>query len=197
MKRTVVLGLLLVGIAAPCAAAATATLKGVVTAASGPVADAVVLLEGPSHPAPARAPHVVMDQRGEQFVPHVLAVPVGTTVDFPNSDAVLHNVSSASQAKRFDLGMYGQGETRSVTFDTPGVIAIRCNVHPRMSAFVVVHTNPFTAVTDKHGGYTIAGAPGGSYTVRVWHQDLGERTVPVTMREGQVQPLDVRLEPRP
>jgi hypothetical protein len=123
-------------------------------------------------------------------------VTVGTTVDFPNGDPVLHNVSSASPAKRFDLGMYPQGEARSVTFDSPGVVEIRCNVHPRMSAFVVVHTAPWLAVTDARGGYVIAGVPPGSYGVRVWHESLGERPATITVREDVVQPLDVRLEPR-
>jgi hypothetical protein len=126
----------------------------------------------------------------------VLAVAVGTTVDFPNSDPMLHNVSSASPAKKFDLGMYDRGETRSVTFDKPGVVRIGCNVHPKMEAFVVVHANPFTAVTDAQGAYTVQGVPAGSWQVRVWHERLGERQVPVVVRDGQVQPLDVTLDAR-
>jgi plastocyanin len=160
------------------------------------VAGAVVLIDAPAAAAAPGAPHAVMDQRHETFVPHVLAVVAGTTVDFPNGDPVLHNVSSASPAKPFDLGMYPEGEVRSVTFDKPGVVAIRCNVHPRMSAFVVVHANPWAAVTDEHGGYVITGAPPGSYPVRVWHESFDERATAVTVREDVVQPLDVRLEHR-
>jgi plastocyanin len=154
------------------------------------------MVDTPPEPAAAGAPHAVVDQRGERFVPHVLAVVAGTTVDFPNHDPVLHNVSSASPAKRFDLGMYGEGEVRSVTFDAPGVVAIRCNVHPAMSAFVVVHASPHVSVTDARGAYTIPGVPAGTHPVRVWHETLGERQTAVTLREGQVQPLDVRLEHR-
>jgi plastocyanin len=191
------LTVLLVGaMAGVTPAAGTGTIKGTVTTADGPAGDAVVLVDAPPSPAPPGAPHAVMDQRNEAFVPHVLAIAVGTTVDFPNSDPVLHNVSSASPAKQFDLGMFPPGTVRSVTFDRPGVVAIRCNVHPRMSAFVVVHSSPWVAVTDARGRYTIGGVPAGTYAVRVWHDAFDERPATVTVREEVVQPLDVRLERR-
>jgi plastocyanin len=187
--------ILAVLLAAPVATAGSGAVKGTISGPAGPVADAVVLIEGPSVPAPAGAPHVAVDQRNQTFVPHVVAVAAGTTVDFPNQDTVLHNVFSASPAKKFDVGMYGGGETRSVTFDTPGVVRIGCNVHPKMEAFVVVHTNPYVAVTDAKGAYTVAGVPAGTYQVRVWHETLAERRAPVTVHDGQVEPLDVRLAP--
>ena len=178
------------------AAAGSGAVKGTVSGPTGPVPDAVVLIEGPALPAGAGAAHVVIDQRNETFVPHVVAVAVGTTVDFPNHDPVLHNVFSTSSAKRFDVGMYGAGETRSVTFDTPGVVRVACNVHPKMEAFVVVHVNPYAAVTDAKGTYTVAGVPEGSYQLRVWDETLAERRLPVTVRSGQVEALDVRLAPQ-
>ena len=184
-------------LASVSAAAGGGAVKGSVVSegtGGGPLADAVVVIEGPSVAAPADVPHVVVDQRDQKFVPHVVAVARGTTVDFPNHDAMLHNVFSASTAKKFDLGMYDRGETRSVTFDTPGVVRIGCNVHPKMEAFVVVHTNPYVAVTDAHGTYTIRDVPAGSYQVRVWHETRGERQVPVTVRDGAVTPLDVTLQ---
>jgi plastocyanin len=162
------------------------SIKGTVSGPDGPVADAVVTVD-----APAR--HAVIDQRNQTFVPHVVGVPVGTTVDFPNHDPMLHNVFSASPAKRFDLGMYGEGETKSVTFDTPGVVRLLCNAHPKMEAFVVVSPNPWIAVTDARGAYAITGVPAGSRTVHVWHERLAEATAPVVVRADQVQPLDLRL----
>jgi plastocyanin len=168
-------------------------VKGTISGPTGPVPNAVVLLDGPSVPAAAGAPHVVVDQRNETFVPHVVAVAVGTAVDFPNHDGVLHNAFSASPAKKFDLGMYGAGESRSVTFDTPGVVRIGCNAHPKMEAFVVVHPNPYVAVTDAQGGYTVAGVPAGSYELRIWHETLKEQHVPVIVHDGQVETRDVRL----
>jgi plastocyanin len=175
----------------------TGAVKGSITSATGPVRDAVVLIEGPSLPARDGAAHVVIDQRDMAFAPHVIAVAVGTTVDFPNHDPVLHNVFSASPAKKFDLGMYDRGETKSVTFDAPGVLRIGCAVHPKMEAFVVVHTNPYVAVSDATGSYTVTDIPDGDYDLRVWHETLPERRLPVKVRDGQVQPVDVRLAPTP
>jgi plastocyanin len=195
MSRAAVVAVLAL-LAVRSAAAGSGTVKGTVTSVTGPVADAVVMIDGPALRASDRAPHAVVEQRGVRFVPHVVAVPVGTTVDFPNHDPVLHNVFSASPAKKFDLGMYDRGETKSVTFDAPGVVRIGCNAHVNMEAFVVVHTNPYVAVSNGEGSYTVAGVPDGSYELRVWHEQLAERRVPVTIRDGQVQALDVRLENR-
>jgi plastocyanin len=195
MTRRWRLGLVLL-LAHAATASGAGSVKGTVSGAGGgPLPNAVVMIEGPAM-AGTPAGHAVIDQRDQTFVPHVLAVAVGTTVDFPNHDPMLHNVSSASPAKKFDLGMYDRGETRSVTFDQPGVVRIGCNVHPRMEAFVIVHTNPFVAVTDAHGTYTIAGVPAGDWQAHVWHEERAERRVPVVIRDGQVQPLDVKLDAR-
>jgi plastocyanin len=187
---------LVVALTVRAAAAEGGAVKGTLTGPNGPVADAVVLIEGPSVPATAGAPHVVVDQREQTFVPHVVAVPVGTTVDFPNHDPMLHNVFSASPAKKFDLGMYDRGETKSIAFDVPGVVRIGCNVHPKMQAFVVVHTNPYVAVSKADGSYTVGGVPVGSYQLRVWHETLAEQRIPVTVHDGQVETRDARLAPR-
>jgi plastocyanin len=195
MMRALIATLLL-ATAAAGVAAETGTVKGTISAASGPVADAVVMIDTPKAPAAAGAPHAVVTQRDKKFIPHVLTVVAGTTVDFPNQDPLLHNVVSSSPAKRFDLGMYPQGETKSVTFEAPGVVELRCNAHPEMSGFVVVHSSPYAAVTDAHGVYTIGGVPAGSHPVRVWHETLAERATSVTVHPGGVQPLDVRLERR-
>lgn len=193
-RRLVILAALL--LARP-AAAGSGAVKGTITSDAGPVANAAVLLEGPALAAPSNAPHAVVDQRQSTFLPHVIAVPVGTTVDFPNHDTILHNVFSASPAKKFDLGMYDPGETRSVTFDAAGVVRIGCNVHPKMEAFVVVHTNPWVGVSDANGSYSVTGVPEGSYELHVWHETLTARSVPITIRDGQVAPVDMRLAPKP
>lgn len=117
-------------------------------------------------PAPGRT---TLDQRNEAFVPFVLAVTVGSTVDFPNSDPVYHNVFSLSKAKRFDLGRYPRGQSRSVRFDQPGVVRVFCEIHSHMSAFVLVFAHRFFATTDAEGRYRIEGVPPGAYTLAVWN----------------------------
>ena len=110
---------------------------------------------------PAR---VVMDQRNETFVPHVLAITTGTTVDFPNSDRIYHNVFSLSKARQFDLGRYAVGRSKSVRFDRSGIVRVFCDIHSHMSAFILVFSHPFFSVTDPAGRYRIENVPPGSYT---------------------------------
>jgi plastocyanin len=113
-----------------------------------------------------------MDQQGLRFVPHVLPILVGTTVEFPNSDPISHNVFSISEAKRFNLGLYGRGVNRSIRFDRPGVVELLCNVHLEMSGYIVVLKNPFFALAKSDGAYRIAGVPAGRHRVRYWHERL-------------------------
>ena len=113
---------------------------------------------------------VVMDQRNERFVPHVLAVMVGTVVDFPNSDLIYHNVFSLSRAKRFDLGRYAAGKSKSVRMDRPGVVRVFCDIHSHMSAFVLVFNHPFFDVTDVEGRFELPVLPSGTYTVVGWYE---------------------------
>jgi plastocyanin len=116
---------------------------------------------------PARA---VMDQRNETFVPHVLAVMVGTVVDFPNSDRTYHNVFSLSRAKRFDLGRYAAGRSKSVRMDRPGVVRVFCDIHSHMNAFVLVFNHPFFDVTDTDGRFEVPSVPPGTYTIVGWYE---------------------------
>ncbi len=120
-------------------------------------------------PRPGRA---VLDQRNEAFVPYVLAVTVGSTVDFPNSDRVYHNVFSLSKARRFDLGRYPRGRSRSVRFDQPGVVRVFCEIHSHMSAFILVFAHRYFATTDAEGRYRIDGVPPGTYTLAVWNDGV-------------------------
>jgi plastocyanin len=112
----------------------------------------------------------VLDQRNETFVPYVLAITVGTTVDFPNSDATYHNVFSYSKAKRFDLGRYARGHSKSVRFDRAGVVRVFCDIHSHMSAFILVFAHRYYAETDADGRYRIPDVPAGTYTLATWHE---------------------------
>ncbi len=121
-------------------------------------------------------------QTGETFVPHVLPIVQGTTVDFPNQDPIFHNVFSLSDAKSFDLGRYPKGESKSVIFDQTGIIPVFCHLHSNMSAIVLVLDNTFFTVPDAAGRYRIEDIPAGTYTLVGWH----ERSEPV---EQQVEVL--------
>ena len=138
-----------------------------------------------------------MDQRNVQFIPRVLAVTAGTTVDFLNNDKTFHNVFSTSAAKSFDLGLYSPGRSRSVSFEKPGVVKILCHVHPHMEAFIVVKEHPFFAVTDKQGNYQLENVLLGSYRLELWHPEFGTRWEPFNLvRDREIQTIDVDLKRR-
>ena len=136
---------------------------------------------------PGRA---VLDQRNETFVPHVLAITTGTTVDFPNSDRIYHNVFSLSKTKRFDLGRYPVGHSKQVRFDQPGIVRVFCDIHSHMNAFILVFSHPFFAVTDGEGRYHIASVPPGNYTVIAWNEGVSSEPRPATVPDGGVAELD-------
>jgi len=124
-----------------------------------------------------------LDQRNQAFVPYVLAIEVGTTVDFPNSDPIYHNVFSYSKARRFDLGRYPQGHTKSVRFDKPGVVRVFCEIHSHMSAFILVFAHHFFSTTGPGGRYRIGGVPPGRYRLAVWTDGEVRTTRPVMVPE--------------
>jgi len=156
--------------------------------------DVVVYLEGPNthiSPRPGTG-KPQLKQINQSFEPHVLGVPVGATVDFPNGDLVYHNVFSYSKTKKFDLGYYGKGRSKQVTFDKPGVVQVFCDIHSTMSAYVLVVDSPFVTQPDDAGSYSFADLPNGTYTLRIWHPDLGDRAMKVTVVDG-VTNFDVNL----
>ena len=140
----------------------------------------------------------VMDQRNLEFVPQVLPILVGATVDFPNNDKVDHNVFSMSRTKKFNLGSYPAGESKSVVFDKPGIVELRCDVHAEMAAYILVMKNPYFAVTDKQGHFEIpdsnhleqTGLTGvknlapGKYFIKSWHQKLKSQKQAVIVPEN-------------
>ncbi len=150
------------------------TIKGkIIARGMRESADVVVYIEKiPGKTFPAPKDPLVLDQLNLTFVPHVLPVLAGTTVAFPNSDEVRHNVFSPSPAKRFNLGTYPRGVSRTVTFDKPGEVALLCNVHAEMSAYVIVLETSYFAVTAKDGSYTIKNVPPGKYILKTWHEKL-------------------------
>ena len=115
--------------------------------------------------------HAVLQQKNKTFEPHLLVVTKGSSVEFPNRDPWFHNVFSLFNGKRFDLGLYEAGTTRTVHFDREGISFIFCNIHPEMSAVVVVLASPYFAVPDKQGEFSIATVPPGRYTLHVWNEN--------------------------
>jgi plastocyanin len=166
-----------------------AELTGTAQAAGKPVRYAVVWLEAPGAP-PSPAQKVVLDQRNLAFVPHVLAVRVGTIVEFPNNDKVFHNVFSFRDGKKFDLGMYPKGAVKRLNFDRPGLARLFCNIHPNMAAYVLAVDTPYFAVSSEEGAYTIASVPAGTYTYHAWRP--GAQTLTGTITIDGSTPLDIR-----
>jgi plastocyanin len=126
----------------------------------------------------------MMDQRNETFVPHVLAIHTGTTVEFPNSDQIFHNVFSLSKTKRFDLGRYAAGRSKAVRFDSPGIVRVFCDIHSHMNAFVLVFAHRYFAVADEDGRYRIDQIPPGSYAVTAWYEGSDRDTRPIVIPPG-------------
>jgi len=155
----------------------------------------VVYLESAPRGAfePTEGGRAVMDQRNETFVPHVLAITVGTTVDFPNSDKFYHNVFSLSKTKPFDLGRYATGSSRPVRFDRPGIVRVFCDIHSHMNAFILVFSHPFFALTDADGRYRIDNVPAGTYGVIAWNEGTSSDSKPVSVPDGGIAELDFTL----
>ncbi len=135
----------------------------------------------------------ILDQLNMVFIPHVLPILVGTTVQFPNSDEVRHNVFSPSKIKPFNLGTYSKGVTREVMFDEVGVVTLLCNVHTEMSAFIIVLENPYFAKTGPDGTFTIKDVPEGEYIIKTWHEKLKEKSLEVIVKEGKTVEANFNL----
>jgi plastocyanin len=143
---------------------------------------------------PTRLPPF-LTQHNKTFEPHVLVVEVGTIVQFPNKDPFFHNIFSLFDGKRFDLGLYEAGTTRSVRFDRPGVSYLFCNIHAEMSAVVVVVETPYFGISNRSGSIAIPDVPDGRYRLRVWYErslpeDLKGLSAPVTISSGSGRSLD-------
>jgi len=136
----------------------------------------------------------VIEQREKTFAPHVMAVPVGSTVSFPNFDPIYHNVFSLSKTKSFDLGMYKNGETRDVKLDKPGIVRLGCNLHANMSAYLIVVEAPHYTVVDTDGNYSFKSLAPGKYKVQTWSEQSGDPiTSEVTVNKGDnEQNLDLK-----
>jgi len=127
-----------------------------------------------------------MSQKSLVFEPHILPVVKGTTIDFTNDDNVVHNVfAPPGSAKAFNLGTYGVGVSKTITFNDLGEVTLLCNVHPEMNAYILILQNPYFTVTDKKGNFIIEDVPPGKYTLKVWHEKLKDTGKEVTVEQGK------------
>jgi len=158
----------------------------------------VVFIDGAG---PAATPvTATIDQKKRRFEPEVVVVPAGSTVQFPNSDPVFHNVFSLSKAKPFDLGNYPMGESRSVKFSEPGIVTVHCHLHPNMAAAVVVTPNAWFAQPSSDGTFQIRGLNPGTYTLVAWHRSAGafKRTIHIGKpgEKPAAGPLEIEIPVR-
>jgi plastocyanin len=165
-----------------------AAVSGRALAGGKPAADVVIWLDAPSAPRP-RERRFVVRQRNMEFVPRVLAAPVGSTVDLPNNDRVFHNVFSFTNGKPFDLGLYPTGASKHITLDRAAVNRLYCNIHPHMAAYIVAVDSPYYATTDRDGRFSIGEVPAGTYTYHAWRSGAETRTATITVGDGL--PLEV------
>jgi plastocyanin len=152
----------------------------------------VFLQDAPKAPTlqPSRARIV---QENETFVPRVVAITRGSTVDFPNADPFFHDVFSLSRSGTFDLGSYPRGRTKSQQFRRAGLIKVYCHIHSHMSASIMVFDHPFFTIPRADGTFTIDDVPAGTYSVSAWHERIGENTQPVRIEPGRPSEVQFAL----
>lgn len=139
--------------------------------------------------------HPVMDQTGKTFIPMVMPILVGTTVDFMNDDNMKHNIFSISAAAdNFNLGTYGEGIVRSYTFRNLGKIVILCNIHTEMEGYIFVLENPFFTMADDKGNFIISGIPPGKYLLKIWHKDAIDEEMNITIPDTREVEVNIVLK---
>jgi plastocyanin len=156
------------------------------------LSDVVVYVDGAR--GKARPAHATVTMKGKAFTPRVLVVGVGTTVDFPNEDPIFHNVFSVSGDNRFDLDLYKRPKSGSWTFLHPGLARVYCNIHPQMSAVVLVRDNPFFTKAAPDGSFSLEGVPAGRYLLKAWHERGGEAAAEVVVSAEGRTGAELRLD---
>ena len=157
------------------------------------IRNVIVYLKGVKYSGALPAARAEIRQEHETFVPRVLAVTRGSTVDFPNADPFFHDVFSLSSAAAFDLGHYPPGQSRSQKFTKPGLVKVYCHIHSQMSASILVLDHPYFTIPDLDGSFTLPNVPPGHYTIVGWHERIGERTATIDVQAGKATPINFSL----
>jgi plastocyanin len=189
-QKALLIGLLTIAF---CMAARAGDISGKVSGMKGNSVVYVDTIAGKTFPAPKE--HTTMNQKGLLFVPHIMVVQQGTTVEFLNGDIVQHNVYwtaiSSDKKAGHNMGTWPKGEKRPFTFDKPGVVPLLCNVHPDMGAYIIVTSTPYFAKTDDSGSYKIKDVPDGSYNLVVWHEGAKNQSKAVSVSGGSTADFTV------
>jgi len=143
--------------------------------------------------ASAKPGHFRLVQKDKSFHPHLLVVPLGSSVDFPNMDPFFHNVFSQFNGKRFDLGLYDEGSNKTVRFDHEGVSYIFCNIHPEMSAVVIALSSPYVDTSSQDGKIELHDVPSGSYEMHVWAEGADSKQLNALTRVVRIGPSQTDL----
>jgi plastocyanin len=159
---------------------------------AGDLSDVIVYVDGARLKPRPTTTTVVM--KGKAFTPRVVVVPVGGTVQFPNEDPIFHNAFSVSGENHFDMALYKRPKVGSFTFQHPGVVKVYCNIHPQMSAVILVRDNPLFTKAAADGTFTIENVPAGKHTVKAWHERGGETAVEVSVTDAAPAPVRLALD---
>jgi hypothetical protein len=157
------------------------------------IRNVVVYLKDVTFGGPLPIRKAELRQRHETFLPHVVAITRGSSVDFPNDDPIFHNVFSLSGAASFNLGRYPQGQSKAWKFTKAGIVKVFCDIHSHMSATIMVLDHPYFIVPDLDGSFNLANIPTGQYTIVGWHERVGERTEIVRVERGRPATVNLSL----
>jgi plastocyanin len=157
------------------------------------IRNVVVYLKDAAFRGTLRTTKSELRQENETFVPHVLAITRGSTVEFPNADPFFHNVFSLSSTATFNLGRYPRGQTRVQAFTKPGLVKVFCDIHSHMSASILVLDHPYFTIPGTDGNYEIKNVPAGQYTITGWHERVGERSAAVRVEAGRPVTVDLTV----
>jgi len=176
----------------PSAAYATRAVPQPVLAPVSELRHVVVFLKD-APPQRTEPTTVEIRQRDENFIPRVVAVPVGSDVRFPNDDPIYHNVFSLSRVKAFNLGRYPRGQSKSERMTKPGIVKVFCDIHSHMTATIMVFNHPWFTMVGEDGRFELRGVPSGEREITAWHERLGDTTVPVRLEAGRATEADFVL----
>jgi plastocyanin len=163
------------------------------TTAGSELANVIVFVKDAPRPPAVTPVRASIVQQNETFVPRVVAITTGSTVEFPNGDPFFHDVFSLSRSGSFDLGSYPKGKSKSETFKHPGLIKVYCHLHSHMTASIMVFDHPYFTIPALDGGFAIDDLPAGTYAVSAWHERIGESTQQVTIETGRTAELQFAL----